>query len=575
MWVWELAPTVDAVRHYLAVLILSAVLPTTPLDASGQPPVLQDRGLVAVLEQSGRPVFYRLDGSGRFPSGRLVAISNNPKASTATTDPFESSDDPRSREQWGVRSTGAPAAWKRGRGAGEVVAVLDTGLDMTHEDLRGQVLEGVDLVDGGVMDDPNGHGTHVAGIIAAVSGNKVGVSGVAPDAKILPVRVLDADGIGDHEVIASGIVWAVDHGADVLNLSLGGSEDSEVLRVAVGYAVSHGVVVVAAGGNGRLTGNRTTYPAAYPGVVAVAAGGPDGRSAMFSNTGSYIDIAAPGFAIVSTVPGGYGYLSGTSQAAPFVAAGAAILLGAGTPSGGVESQMRSTTRDVENVGPDQSTGDGFLDIAAALGEPATNPGLTPPNLVDPSLPSTPVPALPGFTLPDGATNPAVPPLPPVAPIPMRRLVLVSAPASVPYGGKFTVEISLSGCTSCKVSVRTPDGASKLRSVTGRSASFDFVARKSGTVTAYIDGAEVGSTRIAVGTRITVATVARKVSTISVSGTVYPATSKVSLQRLTSGTWTTVSSATIRSGRYSISVRGLRGLYRVVDASGSASRTFVG
>lgn len=571
------APTVSVVRHYLAVLILMAVLPVAAPSTPRQPSARSStsNSLVVVLEESGRPIFYRLDGSMRFPAGRVMSLSSNPKVSAAVSDPFASSDDPRSREQWGIRSIGAPAAWKRSRGAGEVVAVLDTGVDATHEDLLGKVLEGVDLIDGGVVDDPNGHGTHVAGIIAAVEGNKLGVSGAAPDAKILPVRVLDANGIGDHEVIASGIVWAVDHGADVLNLSLGGSEDSEVLRVAVGYAVARGVVVVAAGGNDRLAGNNTSYPAAYPNVIAVAASGPDGRSAMFSNTGSYIDIAAPGFAIVSTVPGGYGYLSGTSQASPFVAAAVAILLGAGTSSEAVESALKSSARDVETPGSDQFTGAGFLDIAAAVGEPATNPGLTPPNLVDPTLPSLPVPVLPGFTVPDGTPNPGLPTLPPTTPVAMRRLALVSAPSSVPYGEKFAVTVVLNGCTSCRVSVRTPDGSSKLRSVDGRSLKFYFVARSSGAVVAYVDGSEVGSTKVVVTAQIVVSAVLRKVSTLSVSGTMYPAAGRVSLQRLTSGEWVTVSSTSTRTGKYAMSTKALRGLYRVVGPTGSASRTFAG
>ena len=158
----------------------------------------------------------------------------------------------------------------------------------------------------------------MAGIIGATKDNGVGVTGIAPDATLVPVKVLDDSGSGWNSDVASAIVWAADADIDVLNLSLGGPSDP-ALKTAVEYALAKGSTVVAAAGNSRQEGNAANYPAAYPGVVAVAATAFNDTSGSFSNTGSYVSVAAPGVSVLSTVNGGYAAWSGTSMATPYVA----------------------------------------------------------------------------------------------------------------------------------------------------------------------------------------------------------------------------------------------------------------
>jgi serine protease len=193
--------------------------------------------------------------------------------------------DPLRNLQWDLPRINAPTAWSQSTGTGVTVAVVDTGVDSTHPDLAGQVLPGGDFITGteGQAIDPNGHGTHVAGTIAAIAGNNVGVAGVAPDAKILPVRVLGADGGGYMSTAAQGVVYAAEHGADVINLSLSATTPTEAMTNAVAYARSKNVVVVAAAGNMRAQGSPVSYPAANDGVIAVAATDSADKAAPFSN----------------------------------------------------------------------------------------------------------------------------------------------------------------------------------------------------------------------------------------------------------------------------------------------------
>jgi subtilisin family serine protease len=212
----------------------------------------------------------------------------------------------------------------------------------------------------------------VAGIVAA-SLDGAGVAGLANEVSIVSVRVLDASGSGDTATIARGILQAVDTGARVVNLSLGGGY-SQVVHSAVQYALDRGVTVVAAGGNQYQEGNPTTYPAAHAGVIGVSAMGPEGHSSWFANTGSYIDIAAPGEDVLSTVPGGrWGYADGTSMAAPFVSA-AAALVRAANPTlsrAGVDSVLLATARDDSSGnGRDHLFGEGLLQADRAAAEAA-------------------------------------------------------------------------------------------------------------------------------------------------------------------------------------------------------------
>jgi type VII secretion-associated serine protease mycosin len=221
-------------------------------------------------------------------------------------------------------------------GAGVVVAVVDSGVDRRHPQLAGRVLAGADFLDpgGDGSRDCAGHGTGVASIIAAAPRPGVAFRGLAPDARILPVRVSEQQVVDGRESgrtvgaadFARAIRWAVDHHADVLNLSVVLYADDPAVRAAIGYAVRRDVVVVAAAGNLHDNGDPRPYPAAYDGVLGVGAIGPDGVRAPFSQVGPYVDLVAPGSDVLMAAPGqGHLRAEGTSYAAPFVAATAALV----------------------------------------------------------------------------------------------------------------------------------------------------------------------------------------------------------------------------------------------------------
>ncbi len=281
-------------------------------------------------------------------------------------------NDPLRSQQWALDQTSFEQSWSATRGAGVTVAVIDTGVDAAHEDLGGVVLPGVDYVeparDGRY--DPDGHGTHVAGIIAAQVNNGRGIVGAAPGVRILPVRVLDANGSGVSSNVAAGIIWATNKGARVINLSLGGGRSTGI-QIAMQYALSKGVVVLAAAGNNGASGDEAVYPAAYPEAIAVAAFDERLSRASFSNTGSYIDVSAPGNDILSTwstSPTSYAVASGTSMATPYASAEAALIISE-NPSlsaAAVTSILESTARDAGAPGVDPAYGHGLIDPAAAV-----------------------------------------------------------------------------------------------------------------------------------------------------------------------------------------------------------------
>ncbi len=268
-----------------------------------------------------------------------------------------------------LQAINLPAAWDLTTGSDNLtLAVLDSGADLTHPDLAGRLLQGRDVVDNDLSPfDDQGHGTMVTGVAAAQTNNSAGVAGATWKGTILPVKVLDSTGAATDSDIAAGITWAVDRGADVINLSLGGAGSSVTLQTAVDYATSRNVVVVAAAGNEGDT--EPHYPAACAGVVAVGATDSNGNLASFSNYGDWVDIVAPGVALTTTTAGhGYGRASGTSFSTPLVAA-AALLLRAADPNAGqatIVDRLRRGARDVGPIGVDIFYGAGLLDVNAAL-----------------------------------------------------------------------------------------------------------------------------------------------------------------------------------------------------------------
>ncbi|MBM3270922.1 MAG: S8 family serine peptidase [Candidatus Sericytochromatia bacterium] len=239
---------------------------------------------------------------------------------------FLTPDDPQASGQWAIGKLQLPAAWDVTRGTRDIkVAIVDSGIDARHPDLAGQVVGGRDFAnnDGDPHDD-QGHGTHVAGIVAALTDNGVGVAGTAGGASLLAVKVLGANGEGYTSAIAEGVQYAVAQGAKVVNMSLGAPQRSTTLDAAIAAAINAGVVVVAAAGNDGTT--TPNYPGASPGVVAVGSSDSGDNRSTFSNHGAWVHVAAPGSAILSTFPGSrYQTMNGTSMAAPYVAGVAALV----------------------------------------------------------------------------------------------------------------------------------------------------------------------------------------------------------------------------------------------------------
>ena len=278
-------------------------------------------------------------------------------------------DDPSFGLQWHHATLQSAQAWDRNLAVGQIVAILDSGVDMDHPDLADAILPGWDFWDDDANpSDPNGHGTRVAGVAAAVTHNAKGVAGMAWGAAILPVRVAGSDGWASSWSIAQGLAYAATQGARVANLSFDLLAGSQTVLAAAQAAVEDGVVVVASAGN---CGCTESFPDT-PWLLSVAATKSNDALASFSSRGAFVDLAAPGQGIQTTLPGGgYGAASGTSFSAPLVT-GLVALLQAAEPAltpAQVEARLVATAVDLGAAGWDSSFGHGRVDAAAALAPP--------------------------------------------------------------------------------------------------------------------------------------------------------------------------------------------------------------
>lgn len=281
-------------------------------------------------------------------------------------------NDPGYKYEWDISYTETDKAWPLIKQKREIkVAVLDTGVDYTHPDLKNRVLKskGYNFVDNNsdTMDD-NGHGTHVSGIIAANANDNIGIAGIdgTLDVKIIPIKVLDSNGEGDVNDIVKGIKYAADNGADIINLSFGANEKSKSIAEAISYAKSKGAFVVAAAGNDNEDSDNISP--AGDGAFTVAAMSYNYKKASFSDYGNCIKVSAPGVEILSTVPGGYEAWDGTSMAAP-VATGIAAMVKAEDPNlspSQIEDVLDSTAKDIMSKGKDKQSGYGLIDAYNAI-----------------------------------------------------------------------------------------------------------------------------------------------------------------------------------------------------------------
>ncbi|MEV4842113.1 type VII secretion-associated serine protease mycosin [Micromonospora matsumotoense] len=310
-------------------------------------------------------------------AGRLATLAG-PRTGTPLAEPdfapVQARADRVRDDQFQLDELNAATAWRTSTGRGVTVAVIDSGVDGAHPDLVGQVLPGMDLVSpaGGDEPDPVGHGTTVASLIAGRGDDRRGVVGLAPDARILPVRVLDDENrYDDAMIVAKGVRWAVDNGARVINLSLGGSGDSPALAAALDYAFARDVVVVACTGNvATSTTSKVWYPAREPGVIAVAGLERDSENLWSGSiTGHATTLTAPATGLVGArPPSNYWGVQGTSFAAPLVTATAALVR-ARYPemsAGDVVNRLLSTAKDIGPTGRDDRFGYGLVDPVAAL-----------------------------------------------------------------------------------------------------------------------------------------------------------------------------------------------------------------
>lgn len=345
---------------------------TEALDAKKEQVIIGFRGKpqeadLAEIRAAGGNIRYKYDiipaVAAELPSAAVASLGKRANIAYVETDAVVYSMS--QTIPWGIKRTGAPETWEQTTGMGVKVAVLDSGIDLEHSDLK--VYGGINTITGGSYHDTAGHGTHVSGIIAALS-NSFGTVGMAPQAELYAVKVI-SDGSGTISSVVAGIDWAIKNGMRVINMSFGTTTDSASLRTAVNNAYAAGILLVAsAGNNGTADGSGDTvrYPARYDSVIAVAATDINNARAEFSATGPAVELSAPAVGIYSTVDGNsYGRLSGTSMASPHVAGAAAQIWAANSSLTNV--QVRQILRDSATpLGAANHYGYGLVNVPAAL-----------------------------------------------------------------------------------------------------------------------------------------------------------------------------------------------------------------
>ena len=314
---------------------------------------------------------------------RVASVEDDAVASATVTP-----SDPLWPRQWNARRVRATEAWEVSRGDSSVtIAIVDTGVDGNHPDLRGRMVRGWDFHnnDANPYDD-DGHGTAVATTAAAAGNDGVGIAGMCWRCKVMPVKVLNENGHGSHSNIAAGIRWAAEHGADVINLSIAGLSSTSLLQGALAYAIRKGAIVVAAAGNSGSS--RRTYPAAYPGVISVAATNQVDRLYSWSNRGSWVTLAAPGCALSGRPGGKWWYLCGTSLSTPIVAGTVGLMKSIAPRLGDARmTQMLTGNTQRLRIG----IANGRLDAARALRTAQHEAGDQQPPAPTPTAPPTPRP----------------------------------------------------------------------------------------------------------------------------------------------------------------------------------------
>jgi len=366
-----------------------------------------------VFSTNGQNVTKLLGELSKEPIFAFVETDNvsthRPEKETSITESLfkilnnEPVNDSYFKDQYGLKNISAANAWNQAKGDNVIVSVIDSGVDVDHADLKNRVVAGYDAFSRDSSKDAGDasglnyvfgsykHGSHVAGIISAEANNGKGIAGVAPNAKIMPVKIFpdlsdffktakkndDGSEVTVVSAIADGIVWSVDHQADIINMSLAVWSPSNTIERAVNYALEKNVSVIVAAGNERHVDNRINHLAAIKGVIGVGATDQQNNLTYFSNSGSYVSVVAPGHEIISTVPSFlnvklYTKMSGTSMASPHVAGLAALLkskFGSLATPQWIKARIENTATDLGVTGRDDLYGHGLINAEKALNDP--------------------------------------------------------------------------------------------------------------------------------------------------------------------------------------------------------------